>query len=59
MSKHLFPITLLTLLWTLMLPLGATPRASLITCGQSVTPSMYIGFPIIKLGIKFFCSMEK
>ena len=35
MSKHLFPITLLTLLWTLMLPLGATPRASLITCGQS------------------------
>ena len=35
MSKHLFPITLLSLLWTLMLPLGATPRASLITCGQS------------------------
>lgn len=35
MSKHLFPITLLSLLWSLMLPLGATPRASLITCGQS------------------------
>ena len=35
MSKHLFPITLLSLLWTLVLPLGATPRASLITCGQS------------------------